>query len=115
MIFSSSILFAQMHTPEEIARKKMIANGNKPALNYTDIDPNAITNPHATTFTDDLFDHQFDFPVGDGSGESGIETNGDYIYTSKWNGEGFFCYEMDGTFLGWFPVAGEACSKRHGL
>ncbi len=90
MILSSSILFAQSNS---------------------DIDPNAITNPHATTFTDDLFDHQFDFICGDASGEAGIETNGDYIYTSKWNGDGFFCYEMDGTFLGWFTVPGTAAVR----
>ncbi len=90
MILSSSILFAQSNT---------------------DIDPNAKINPHVTTFTDDLFDHQFDFICGDASGEAGIETNGSYIYSSKWNGEGFFCYEMDGTFVGWFPVAGEAAVR----
>jgi uncharacterized protein (TIGR02145 family) len=87
MMISSSILFAQSNL---------------------DIAPDIIKNPHATTFTDDLFDHQFDFPVGFGSGEAGIETNGNYTYTSKWNGDGFFCYEMDGTFLGWFPVTGVA-------
>ncbi len=90
MILSSPILFAQSNS---------------------DIDPNAITNPLATTFTDDLFDHQFDFICGDASGEAGIETNGDYIYTSKWNGDGFFCYEMDGTFLGAFPVPGESAVR----
>ncbi len=90
MILSSSILFAQSNA---------------------DVDPNAVTNPHATTITDDLFDHQFDFICGDASGEAGIETNGDHIYTSKWNGDGFFCYEMDGTFLGAFPVPGESAVR----
>jgi len=90
MILSSSIILAQSNT---------------------DSDPNSKTNPNATTFTDDLFEHHFDFPCGDGSGEAGIETNGDYIYTSRWNGEGFFCYEMDGTFLGAFPVSGEAAVR----
>ena len=85
MILSSSILLAQSNA---------------------DADPNAVTNPHATTFTDDLFDHQFDFICGDASGEAGIETNGDYIYTSKWNGNKFFCYEIDGTFLGEFYITG---------
>ena len=111
MILSSSVLFAQMHTPEQIAMKKMIANGIKPVLSIVDADINAVTNPHATNFTDDLFDYQFSFPCGDATGEAGVETNGDYIYTSKWNGDGFFCYEMDGTFLGWFPVSGEAAVR----
>ena len=106
MILSSSVLFAQMHTPEQIARKKMISNGIKPVQTVVDADPNAVTNPHATTFTDDLFGEHFQFPCGDCSGEAGVETNGEYIYTSKWNGDKFFCYEIDGTFLGEFSVPG---------
>ncbi len=107
MILGSSMLFAQKHIPEQIAKKKMMAN----IQNVTDIDLNAVKNPHATNFTDELFDEQFQFICGDASGEAGIETNGDYIYTSKWNGEGFFCYEMDGTFLGAFPVPGESAVR----
>ena len=111
MILSSSVLFAQMHTPEQIAQKKMNANGIKPVMSVVDADINAVTNPHATSVTDDLFDPQFDFICGDASGEAGIETNGDYIYTSMWNADGFQCYEMDGTWVGWFPVAGEAAVR----
>ncbi len=103
MILASSVLFAQVNTKEQIK--------NKAGGSLTDVDPKAKLNPNATTFTDDLFDHQFDFPCGDATGEAGIETNGEYIYTSRWNGEGFFCYEMDGTFLGAFPVPGEAAVR----
>jgi uncharacterized protein (TIGR02145 family) len=103
MILGSSVLFAQMNTSEQIE--------NKDRVIITDVDPNVKVNPHATTFTDGLFEHHFDFPCGDCSGEAGIETNGEYIYTSKWNGDGFFCYEMDGTFLGWFEVIGEAAVR----
>ncbi len=85
MILSSSIIFAQSNL---------------------DIAPNIKKNPNATTFTDDLFEHHFNFPCGDATGEAGIETNGDYIYTSKWNGDKFFCYEIDGIFLGEFSVTG---------
>ncbi len=114
MIFTSSILFAQSTTNNgQMVEKKSYKiekiDSGTPLIH--DIDLNAVTNPHTNTFTDDLFDHQFDFICGDASGEAGIETNGDYIYTSKWNGDGFFCYEMDGTFLGWFPVAGEAAVR----
>ena len=49
MILSSSVLFAQMHTPEQIAQKKMIANGIKPVMSVVDADINAVTNPHATS------------------------------------------------------------------
>jgi len=103
MILGSSVLFAQINIKEQIE--------NTARVSIADVDPAAKVNPYAATFTDDLFDHQFDFPCGDASGEAGIETNGEYIYTSKWNGDGFFCYEMDGTFLGWFPVTGEAAVR----
>jgi uncharacterized protein (TIGR02145 family) len=103
MIIGSSVLFAQNNIKEQIKNKDRITN--------TDVDPNVKVNPYATTFTDDLFNEHFQFPCGDCSGEAGIETNGDYIYTSKWNGEGFFCYEMDGTFLGAFPVPGESAVR----
>ncbi len=57
--------------------------------------------------SDDLFDLQFDFPVGVGGGEAGIETDGDYIYTSMWNGVGDFQkYDIDGTWLETFTVPG---------
>jgi carboxypeptidase family protein/type IX secretion system substrate protein len=56
----------------------------------------------------DLWDTQFTFACGDASGEAGIESDGVYIYTTKWNaGSGtFFRYELDGTFLGSFTVSG---------
>jgi len=54
--------------------------------------------------TDAIWDLQFTAPCGDGNGEAGIETDGNYIYTTKWNGTGFFKYEMDGTFLGAMTV-----------
>jgi len=104
MILGSSVLFAQINTKKQIK--------NKARVSLTDVDPAVRINPNYSSFvTDDLFDHQFQFACGDATGEAGIETNGDYIYTSKWNGDGFFCYEMDGTFLGWFPVSGEAAVR----
>ncbi|MDZ7742106.1 MAG: T9SS type A sorting domain-containing protein [Bacteroidota bacterium] len=58
----------------------------------------------------DLWDTQFEFPCGDASGEAGVESDGNYIYTTKWNaGNGtFFRYQLDGTFLGSFVVSGGA-------
>ncbi len=61
--------------------------------------------------TDELFDLQFDWPVGVGGGEAGIECDGNYIYTSKWNGTSFCKYELDGTYIGPFNC-GSAGSVR---
>ena len=61
--------------------------------------PESLT-PASVETTDAMWDLQFSAPCGDGSGEAGIETDGNFIYTTKWNGTGFFKYEMDGTFIG---------------
>jgi|GEM_PF-3116875 len=49
--------------------------------------------------TDDLFDLQFDWTVGVGGGEAGIECDGNYIYTTKWNGTEFYRYDLTGTYI----------------
>ncbi|MCF8367628.1 MAG: carboxypeptidase regulatory-like domain-containing protein [Bacteroidales bacterium] len=62
----------------------------------SDRDVNAKATPIPS---EDLFDLQFEWPVGVGGGEAGIETDGNYIYTTKWNGTIFYRYEMNGTYL----------------
>jgi hypothetical protein len=52
--------------------------------------------------TKDLFDLQFDWPVGNASGEAGIETDGNFIYTTLWNGTEFCKYDLSGNYLGTF-------------
>ncbi len=41
-------------------------------------------------------------------GEAGIETDGKYIYVTKWNGSELYRYNMDGTFVSAFTIAGVA-------
>ncbi len=59
-----------------------------------------------SSYTDALFDLQFQYPVGVGGGEAGVECDGNYIYTTKWNGDLFYKYELDGTYIGEFTVPG---------
>ena len=56
----------------------------------------------------DQWDVQYNFPVGVGGGEAGNESDGSYIYTTKWNGGNgtFYKYELDGTYLESFTIAG---------
>jgi hypothetical protein len=61
--------------------------------------------------SDALFDLQFDWPVGIGGGEAGIECDGNYIYTTKWNGADFYRYELNGTYIGSF-TCGSASAIR---
>jgi hypothetical protein len=56
--------------------------------------------------TKDFMDLQFQYPVGVGGGEAGIETDGNYIYTSKWNGAQIYKYDLDGAYLGSFVISG---------
>jgi hypothetical protein len=58
--------------------------------------------------TDNLFDLQFEWPIGIGSGEAGIECDGNFIYTSQWNGNEFYKYELDGTYVGSFTCGNAA-------
>jgi hypothetical protein len=83
------------------------ANEVKVEAPTSDLDANA-TYGHSGSSADVLFDLQFEWPVGVGGGEAGIETDGNYIYTTKWNGAVFYRYEMDGTYVEEFTVAGAA-------
>ncbi|MBT4333251.1 MAG: hypothetical protein HOD64_08230, partial [Candidatus Cloacimonetes bacterium] len=83
------------------------ANEVKVEVPTSDLDANA-TYGHSGSSADVLFDLQFEWPVGVGGGEAGIETDGNYIYTTKWNGAVFYRYEMDGTYVEEFTVAGAA-------
>ena len=99
-LLSTSLLWAQ-HTEEEIAAKKQSLIQME---QVNDVDPDA--KPIGTIPpSDDLFDLQFSWPAGVGGGEAGIETNGNYIYTTKWNGDGeYYRYGMDGTYIEVFTI-----------
>ncbi|MBN2173588.1 MAG: carboxypeptidase regulatory-like domain-containing protein [Bacteroidales bacterium] len=51
-------------------------------------------------------DLQFQYPATGASSQIGIETDGNYFYTAKWSGSEFYKYEMDGTFVESFSIAG---------
>ncbi|MCD4695968.1 MAG: carboxypeptidase regulatory-like domain-containing protein, partial [Bacteroidales bacterium] len=67
--------------------------------------------PTAPIASEALFDLQFEWPVGVGGGEAGIETDGTHIYTTKWNGGDFYRYGMDGTYIESFTVAGASAVR----
>ncbi len=52
------------------------------------------------------WDLQLSFPCATTDGEAGIETDGNYIYVTRWNDALFYRYSMDGTFLEQFTVTG---------
>ncbi len=48
----------------------------------------------------DAWDLQLAFATANNSGEAGAESDGDFFYTSMWNGNGFQKYNLDGTYVG---------------
>lgn len=54
--------------------------------------------------SDDFMDLQFQHPVEVGGGEAGIETDGEFFYTTKWNGDEIFKYAIDGNYVGVFTI-----------
>ncbi|MBN3036650.1 MAG: hypothetical protein JW861_13780, partial [Bacteroidales bacterium] len=71
---------------------------------FNDKSPEANTNP---VTSEALFDLQFQYPCGVGGGEAGIECDGSFFYTTKWNGtDVFYKYQLDGTYLNEFTVPG---------
>ena len=48
----------------------------------------------------DAWDLQLAFATADNSGEAGAESDGEFFYTSMWNGTGFQKYNLDGTHVG---------------
>ena len=58
--------------------------------------------------SDVLFDLQFQYACYDAGGEAGIETDGNFIYVPLWNGSDYLRYNLDGSFVEYFTVAGTA-------
>jgi hypothetical protein len=54
----------------------------------------------------DTWDLQFAWPTYHNDGEAGVESDGMYIYTAKWNGDRFTKYGLDGTFVEDFTISG---------
>ena len=73
-------------------------------------DPNTEYSPMSVEFeyadSRDLFDPLFSFPHFDAGGEYPVATDGNFIYTARWNAGDFFRYNMDGTYVGSFTIAG---------
>ncbi len=52
------------------------------------------------------WDVQFDFPLVATQGEAGAESDGNFIYTTRWNGARFFKYDLSGNMLDTILIPG---------
>ncbi|MFC2107251.1 carboxypeptidase regulatory-like domain-containing protein [Bacteroidota bacterium] len=54
----------------------------------------------------DQWDIQFTYPVAVANGEAGLESDGIFLYSTKWDGASFYKYNLDGTYVGEFFIDG---------
>lgn len=57
-------------------------------------------------FSRDAWDVQFEYALANPWGEAGAECDGSYFYTSKWNGDHIYRYDLDGNFLDTIIISG---------
>ncbi len=67
---------------------------NSPSMNFP---MSGISNSNADN-SKDFLDLQFNYPTSF-NGEAGVESDGNYIYTTNWKSSGIYKYELDGTFV----------------
>jgi hypothetical protein len=72
----------------------------------TEYSPTVRTVENHGTAVRDLWDTQLVFATANNSGEAGAECDGDFFYTTQWNGSGFHKYNLDGTYVGPWSVGG---------
>ncbi|MCB0807323.1 MAG: carboxypeptidase regulatory-like domain-containing protein, partial [Bacteroidales bacterium] len=54
----------------------------------------------------DYLDLQFEYPTSGTSGEWGIESDGEFIYTTSWTSNQFLKYDQQGNFVESFTISG---------
>jgi len=116
-LFMVRISMAQTGSYNDAAPKKKVTRPYRTVLSggkensiqsnhsiaLSDKDPNAKATPIPS---EDMFDLIFEYPCAIGGGEAGIETDGIFIYTTKWNGNQFYKYDIDGTFIDSLIISG---------
>ena len=110
---------AQGEPDENVTRQMMYSQDAGPDLitkstmkgeeRISEVSPSFI--PREVQYTDAEYNLQFEYPCAGSTGEAGIETDGNYIYTSLWNGTEFCKYEMDGTYIENFACGSAAAIR----
>ena len=105
LVYSLSIVYDAdvAGTPVPLERP---ANFN---ITNCEVAPGTYAGP--VQYTDDPFDLQFEYACADATGEAGVESDGNYIYTTLWNGTQFVKYELDGTYVETFACGSAAAIR----
>lgn len=93
----------EMREKREMERR----NYNMREVTNCEYDPNATVRNIVSRA---LWDLQFNYDVQTASGGesnlAGAETDGNFIYVTKWNGDLIFKFDMDGNFIESFSISG---------
>lgn len=89
-------------------------NWNSPQFGSSDgrnVDPYSENSPvkkfvQPKAFSRDAWDVQFEYALANPSGEAGAECDGNYFYTSKWNGDHIYRYDLNGNFMDTIVIQG---------
>ena len=86
---------------------------NNPTLDHTgkqELQPTQLNEiapaPGPIQYSDDPYVLQFEYPIDEAVGGAGIETDGNNFYIPWWNGDTFYKYNMDGSYIGEFTLWG---------
>jgi hypothetical protein len=85
-------------TEEQLSRRNPEFNLQAPAVFNTlsdDTDNNRV-----------IFDYLYHFANANAEGEFAVVTDGNYIYTARWNAAFFYRYQLDGTYIDSFTIPG---------
>jgi hypothetical protein len=110
LFLTSTALFSQNASPGSVKTPEQEAQKLAKMLQTKEMAPNTVISPRLTV-TDANFDLQFEYPTGNSTGEAGVETDGNFIYTTLWNGTQFCKYGTDGTFIGLISVPGASAIR----
>jgi hypothetical protein len=108
LLLSSSFVFAQsLGTAKQAAKDNQV---KKEMVSPADRSPETVKTVVPSSNTDALYDlvwkvNTHGYPTA--YNEAGIETDGSYIYSTRWNTAGaFFRYTMAGAFVDGFSISG---------
>ncbi len=81
-------------------------NAEVTIANFVEYSPHTGASTSHTEVSRDVWDTQFVYPIVDTMGTAGIESDGNYIYTTNWINPSFSKYDIQGNFIENFNIPG---------
>jgi len=111
VLLMASSVFAQ--TQKAVSKKEAVAKSAiKKTVSSSEICPSLNKPIHHANVTKAQWDVLYNFNVNS-SGQQAVETDGQYVYTAKWQTDAYIRkYDLNGTLLDSFTIAGVAAGIR---